>query len=194
MNDIAFGSGISEVIATTQGEVANAAPMGIVNRGSPYIKMYTGSHTFRNVKRNGRLAANLVSDPQLYVKAAFDDLEPFYFYYDDDMPVLKAAYAWVEYACSVYSESPQKQIAIVRLRAVRSKVLDRPIVPINRGFNAVIEATVHATRYHALQEARYLKLIDYCGTVVKRCGGRDEVQAFKLLKTYVTKAAHEVKQ
>ncbi len=186
-----FGSGISEVIATTRGEKANAAPMGIVNRGFPYIKMYKSSHTFQNVKHDGRLVANLVLDPQLYVRAAFDDLGPSYFYYDEAMPVLRAAYAWTEYACSVVDER-QKQTTIVRLRSLRSKVIDRPITPINRGFNAVIEATVHATRYRALQEPRYLQLIDYCETIVKRCGGHNDLEAFKLLKAYLTKAPDEV--
>ncbi len=191
--DVMLGAGISEVIATTQGERANAAPMGVVNRDFLYIKMYKGSHTFVNVKQNGRLAANLVLDPQLYVKAAFDDLASSCFYYNNDTPVLTAAFAWIEYACSVSDESEQKT-AIVRLHHIRSKVIDRPIVPINRGFNAVIEATVHATRYYALHEPKYLELIDYCGSIVKRCGGQREVQAFKLLQTYLANAIEEVNE
>lgn len=192
MTDILFGSGISEVIATTRGEGVNAAPMGVVNRDFLYINMYKGSHTFLNVKQNGQLVANLVLDPQLYVKAAFDDLESSCFYYDDGVPVLKAAYAWVEFACSVSDESAQKN-TIVRLRPVRSKIVDRPIMPVNRGFNAVIEATIHATRYGVLQEPKYLELIDCYGSIVKKCGGPHELEAFKLLKTYLAKALSEVK-
>ncbi|MGZ4907437.1 MAG: DUF447 domain-containing protein [Halobacteriota archaeon] len=190
MTDVMLGDGISEVIATTHGERINAAPMGVVNRNFLYIRMYKSSHTFLNVKQNGQLVANLVLDPRLYVKAAFDDLESSCFYDDDGSPVLKAAYAWVEFACSVRDGSAQRN-TIVRLRPVRSKILDRPIVPVNRGFNAVIEATVHATRYHALQDPKYLELIDYYGSIVTRCGGQQELQAFKLLKTYVAKAVDE---
>ncbi len=192
MTDIVFGSGISEVIATTRGEAVNAAPMGVVNHDFLYISMYKSSHTFLNVKQNGQLVANLVLDPQLYVKAAFDDLESSCFYDDDGVPVLKAAYVWVEFACSISDESAQKN-AIVRLRPVRSKIVDRPIVPVNRGFNAIIEATIHATRYRALQEPKYLELTDRYGSIVKRCGGPHELEAFKLLKTYLAKTVDQVK-
>ncbi len=190
MTDFALGSGISEVIATTRGDNVNAAPMGVVNRDFLYISMYTGSHTFLNIKQNGQLVANLVLDPQLYVEAAFDDLKPACFLYDNGLPVLKAAYAWVEFTCSVSDHITQKNV-IVRLLPVRSKIVARPIVPINRGFNAVIEATIHATRYCALREHRYLKLIDHYGSIVQKCGGPDERQAFKLLKMYLAKAVEE---
>ncbi len=185
MIDTMLGQGISEVIATTRGyDEANAAPMGLVNRDLLYIRMYRGSHTFLNVQQNGQLAANFVLDPKLYVKAAFDDLEPACFCYDEGVPILKAAYAWIEFACSLFDGSAQRNV-IVRLHPVRSRILERPITPINRGFNAVIEATIHATRYSVLQEPKYLKLIDYYGTIINRCGGQQELEAFKLLKTYL---------
>ncbi len=187
---LGLGVGISEVIATTRGLRINAAPMGVVNRDFLYIRMYRGSHTFLNVQQNGQLVANLVVDPELYVKAAFDDLESSYFYYDDGAPILKAAYAWIEFACSIPKEVVRKN-TVVRLRPVRSKVIDRPIVPVNRGFNAVLEATIHATRYRALQEPKYLELIDYYGSIVKKCGGPRELEAFKLLKTLLSKGEEE---
>ncbi len=187
MTDFELASGISEVIATTRGDNVNAAPMGVVNRGFLYISMYTGSHTFLNVEQNEQLVANLVLDPQLYVEAAFNDLKPACFLYDNGAPVLKAAYAWLEFTCLVPDHSTQKNV-IVRLLPVRSKIVERPIVPINRGFNAVIEATIHATRYCALQERKYLELIDHYGSIVRKCGGPDELQAFELLKMYLAKA------
>ncbi|MGZ4902179.1 MAG: DUF447 domain-containing protein [Halobacteriota archaeon] len=189
--DSILGQGISEVIATTRCEEANAAPMGVVNRDFLYIRMYKGSRTFLNVQQNGQLVANLVQDPKLYVKAAFDDLEPACFYYDDGVPILKAAYAWIEFICSVLDGGAKKNV-IVRLRPIRSRIVERPIMPINRGFNAVIEATIHATRYNALQEPTYLKLIDYYGNIIKRCGGQPERNAFKLLKTYLKNIVDEV--
>ncbi len=191
MIDAMLGQGISEVIATTRGDEANAAPMGLVNRDFLYIKMYRSSHTFLNVQRNGRLAANFVLDPKLYVKSAFDDLEPACYYYDGGMPILRAAYAWIEFACSLFDGSEQRNV-VVRLRPVRSRIKKRPIAPINRGFNAVIEATIHATRYSVLQEPKYLKLIDYCGTIINRCGGQRELEAFKLLRTYLKDMVDEV--
>ena len=65
--------------------------------------------------------------------------------------------------------------------AVKSKILQRKIKPINRGFNAVIEATVHATRYVVLKEQKYLDHIDHYNTIVQKCGGPGEKEAMKLL-------------
>ena len=181
---VEFGRGISEVLITTQGERPNAAPMGIISRDSLFIAMYKSTHTFSNVKQNGKLVANLVLNPILYVKAAFDDLEPSCFYYDNEAPILKEAHAWVEFACSVLERSSQKS-AIVTLCPIRSVVVERPIVPINRGFNAIIEATVHASRYRALRERSYLELIDHYERIAKKCGGQQELEAFQLLRGYL---------
>ncbi len=191
MTDILLSNGISEIIATTQGDKFNAAPMGIVNRGFLYINMYTGSHTFLNVRQNGQLVANLVSDPILYVESAFDDLKPTCFVCDNGVPVLKTAYAWIEFVCTFPDQRIQRN-TVVRLRPVRSKIIKRPIAPINRGFNAVIEAAIHATRYCVLKEPKYLELIDHYGRIVKKCGGQHELKAFELLKTYLAKRAGEV--
>ncbi|MDL5502950.1 MAG: DUF447 family protein, partial [Candidatus Methanoperedens sp.] len=50
-----------------------------------------------------------------------------------------------------------------------------------RGSNAVIEATVHATRYVLLKEQKYLDHIDHYNKIVQKCGGPDEKEAMKLL-------------
>lgn len=184
---VEFGRGISEVLVTTSGERPNAAPMGIISRDSLFIAMYKDTHTFSNVKQNGKLVANLVLNPLLYVKAAFDDLEPSYFYYDNQAPILREAHAWVEFSCSVFERLSQTS-AIVTLCPLRSVIVERPIVPINRGFNAIIEATIQASRYIALGERSYLELIDHYERVAKKCGGQQELEAFRLLRGYLARA------
>ena len=184
---IEFGRGISEVLVTTWGERPNAAPMGIISRDSLFIAMYKDTHTFSNVKQNGKLVANLVFNPVLYVKAAFDDLGPSHFYCDNEALILREAHAWVEFSCSVL-ERPSQTRAIVTLCPVRSIIVKRPIVPINRGFNAIIEATVQASRYIALGERSYLELIDHYERIAKKCGGQQELEAFQLLRGYLARA------
>jgi len=182
--DVQFYEGISEVIATTRNGQPNAAPMGVINRGSLYIVVYKDSHTFLNVKKNRQLVANFVADPLLYVKTAFEDLDLDFFSPDEKAPVLKAAYAWVEFACSIL-EKPTQKSAIVELKPVRSVVLQRPIIPVNRAFCAVLEATIHATRYQALEDPAYLERMTHCEGIVRKCGGRRELEAFELLKKYL---------
>lgn len=182
--NIEFRAGISEVIATTRNDQPNAAPIGIINRNFLYAVLYRESHTFSNVKKNGELVANFVLDPLLYVKTAFEDLDASFFRSDQAAPVLQAAYAWVEFTCSI-AEKPTQKSAVVHLHPVRSVVLHRPMMPANRAFCALIEATIHATRYRKLKDPKYLKLAAHYESVVRRCGGAQELEAFQLLKRYL---------
>jgi hypothetical protein len=184
MEGIEFPRGISEIIATTKNEKFNAAPMGVINRGDLFIKMYKNTHTFLNVTRNEMLVANLLSNPLLYVKAAFDDLDEGYFYEDGGAPILKDADAWLEFKCVVLGGKRQK-VALIRLIPQRWKILKRSVRPVSRGFNAVIEATVHGTRYLALGDTKCLDLIDYCEKLVKKCGGVEEREAMRALRKYL---------
>ena len=64
--------GINEVIATT---AFNAAPIGIHYRDkTASMIIFSGSHTAKNLERDGWVVANLVHDPVLYVRTAFEDL------------------------------------------------------------------------------------------------------------------------
>ncbi|HYA33398.1 MAG TPA: DUF447 domain-containing protein [Candidatus Bathyarchaeia archaeon] len=186
--EIRFREGISEVIATTHNRRPNAAPMGIINRGSFHIAVYKDSHTFLNIKKNHQLVANLVEDPVLYVRTAFEDLEPESFYFNKEALILKDAYAWVAFECSVH-ERPTQKSAIVELAPVRAAVLQRPVMPANRAFCAVLEATILATRYEFLRDSDCLRRIDEYEHVVRRCGGTREFEAFEMLKTYLQEAS-----
>jgi hypothetical protein len=188
MEGIEFPLGISEIIATTKNERFNAAPMGVINRGGLFIKMYKNTHTFLNVKNNEMLVANLVSNPLLYVKAAFDDLEEEHFYEDEGAPILKEAYAWSEFKCAVVGEEKYQKAALIRLIPQRWKVLRKSVRPVSRGFNAVIEAAVHGTRYMAFGDTKCLKNIDYYENLVKKCGGLEEREAMSVLRKYLEKA------
>jgi hypothetical protein len=182
--DIEFREGISEVIATTRNDRPNAAPIGIINRKILYVVLYKGTHTFSNVKKNSQLVANFVLDPLLYVRTAFEDVDVSFFRSDQDAPVLQAAYAWVEFKCSI-AEKPTRNRAVVQLHPVKSVVLSQPMMPTNRAFCALIEATIHATRYRKLKDPKYLEIALRYERVVRKCGGAQELEAFQLLKKYL---------
>ncbi len=176
-----LGEGISEVIATTR---YNAAPMGIINRGGKFsMVVFRGSHTAANVERDGWVVANLSSDPRVYVKTAFGDLPSDEFEELEAggrrMHRLKGAEAWIAFDAHVEHRS---DVAIsVRLTPLKEEVILRGVRPVNRGFNSVIEATIHATRYRMSGDPRLLELIRHHLSIVHRCGGVHEREAAEML-------------
>jgi hypothetical protein len=181
-----LGQGISEVIATTR---RNAAPIGIHRDGEAlWAILYRGSHTAANAARDGWLVANILHDPVLFVRTAFDDLPA-----DAFVPVpglgwdrLAAAEGYA--ACRVEVERETPEALRVELVVVREEVLEPRCVPLNRGRCAMIEATVHATRYVRSRDPRLGRLIEHHAAVVRRCGGPAELEALALLTDTIDRA------
>ena len=176
--------GTSEIIATTisrSGE-PNAAPIGIISDGNLYARIYTNTQTYANLKTTKKMVANIVDDPLLFVLSAIMKISLDEFRMEDKYPVLKTAKAWVVFECSI-EDSPR--CATVNLRPLKKKILKRSIQPVNRGFNAVIEATVYATRYLAMKDPKYLRWIKHCEEIVIKCGGEREKDAMGKLKDFL---------
>ncbi len=177
--------GINEVIATTR---TNAAPMGIVCRdGALRMVLFKGSHTARNVERDGWIVANFIYDPVIYVQTAFDDLPPDRFVEEvvDGTPMhrLPDAEAWIAFSAGV--ERSGGESVIVRLLPLREEVVQLRLHPVNRGFNSIVDATIHATRYVRTGDPWLERLIDHHAAIVRRCGGAREWEALELLNRYL---------
>jgi hypothetical protein len=178
-----LGPGISEVIATTRG---NAAPIGIHARdGALWAVLYRGSHTAANAERDGWLVANVVHDPVIFVRTAFEDLPAGALEPVPDLGWDRLAAAEGYAACRVEVERSTPEALRVRLAVVREECLEARCVPFNRGRCAVVEAAVHATRYVRSGDPRLARLIEHHGSVVRRCGGPAELEALALLEQYI---------
>jgi len=177
--------GINEVIATT---CDNAAPMGIIYRNQvAMMVVFRGSHTAGRIRQHGWVVANFIFDPLVYVKTAFEDL-PQEAYTEVrvgeiTMQRLCDAEAWAAYRVEVENESDDA--LIVRLSLLKEEVCIAALHPVNRGFNSIIEATVHATRFQQSRESRLHDLIRHHASLVRRCGGPRELEALELLYTYL---------
>jgi hypothetical protein len=177
--------GINEVIATTW---QNAAPMGLIYRNQVVrMVVFRGSHTAERIREDGWVVANFIFDPLVYVKTAFEDLPAGEFL--DEMAEgitvqrLAGADAWAAYQAVVEKETDD---ALIVTLAVLKEVVCRPAIhPVNRGFNSIIEATVHATRFQNSREPRLHDLIRHHAALVRRCGGARELEALDLLFTYL---------
>jgi hypothetical protein len=180
-----LSEGINEVIATTR---FNAAPMGIICRDATMrMALFSGSHTAQNIERDRWVVANIIHDPLVYVTTAFSDLP-----HDAFMPVtinrhemhrLASAEAWV--AFDVVIEHRGAESMTIRLVPLHEETVLSAIHPVNRGFNSIVDATVHATRYMISRDPALKNLIDYHAGIVRRCGGRREREALELLMNYI---------
>ncbi len=177
--------GINEVIATT---AFNAAPIGIHYREKKYhIVLFLGSHTEKNISRDGWLVANFIHDPVMYVKTAFEDLEKDQFIEEPvngkTMHRLADADAWAAFTATVEHRTAETvTVSLVPEKEIIEKVA---VYPVNRGFNSLIDATVHATRYRITRDAELKKHIDYHAGLVRKCGGKKELEALALLLGYI---------
>ena len=180
--DFGFTEGVNEIIAITLNEDGslNTAPIGVIVEDSEgavaRAKLYR-SQTRKNVVRTGLFYANVSSDALIFALTSFTDLEE-EFFESFDPPVIKGSLAWCRFEANIDG-------LYANLKLVEGKVLRRGLRAVNRGFSAVIEALVHATRYVITRnEARREELrrkILYYREIVQKCGSEREKKAFEII-------------
>lgn len=167
---------ITETVATT--EPVNVAPMGVLREGDGvYARLWEGSDTLENVRESGEVTVNFTRDPVVYVRGALG--EP-----GGDLVVdgrLKDADAW--FRCEAEFVGGEGEVERWRLERVEGEVLRRRLFTVNRGFNSVVEAAVHATRLEFRPELR--ELVDHHVEVARKCGGERELEAVDLLLDFI---------
>ena len=178
--------GINEVIVTTVSSEGkpNAAPIGIIRRdGKLIVRVFNGSQTYVNVRDTGLLAANMVYDPVLFVRSALSDVgeDVFEFIKTDngeDFPVIADCSAWMLFEAEHNSGD---RVLVAELCPVTGIIRHQEIRPVNRAFNAVIEAVVLATRYKVFKNENYLLQIKSYRNTIYKCGGSTEKKAYDLI-------------
>lgn len=189
LDEFGIYDGISETIVTTmQGWSPNAAPIGIIRKGDRvFIRLFKGSITYFNVHSEGALVANVVNDPVIFVRSTFSNLKESDFSFVSvsgrEFPVLKDALSWVVFECNNMKMSHGALVA--ELLPIHAHINRSPVQAPNRGFNAVIEAAVHATRYQLSHDEKYLKLIRAYSAIVSKCGGEREKIAINMLNDFL---------
>ena len=180
IEELGIHEGISEVIVTTLSDdgAPNAAPIGLhCKDGRLFLRLFN-SKTLDNILEKPVAVANIVDDPVLFVRSALSDIEPDEFELIEEIPVLKGALAWICFDCKCKKVG---KISVVELTPVSGAIVRKTIKPVNRGFNAVIEASVDATRYVIFKEKNYLDSIADYDKLVKKCGGAREKEAMRIL-------------
>ncbi|ELZ46731.1 hypothetical protein C463_03849 [Halorubrum californiense DSM 19288] len=178
--------GVTESVVTTRGpnDRWNVAALGLHAPetdadGEPEepvtARTYGRTRTWRNFAERGGGVVQFTVDPRTFVDAALTVREV-------DDPVLPSADAWVEVrAEEVAAETDgDTTIRTWELSPVESAVVAKRVPTVNRGFGAVVDATVAASRLDVpgFDTAELLERLQYFADVVERCGGPAEREAF----------------
>jgi len=187
VRETGIDEGISEVIVTTRSASGtfNAAPIGIITTtNEQFVKLYKSSRTFTNVQETKKLAANVTSDTVLFVKAALDNLGEAHYSSLSSFPVLKEANSWILFQAVLAEKSTE--YSLFQLKPIAVKINRKELKAINRGRNAVIEATILATRYLRVNDERekeeLKKQMARYAKIVEKCGGHREKEAIRILE------------
>lgn len=179
--------GISESIVTTLGpnDRWNVAALGIDTTGVEE----TGGHvtartwgrtrTWRNFRDRGEGYVQFSRDPVVFVEAALSITER-------SDPVLAEADAWVQVSVSRIDGGTEGGTPWTdwELEPEASEVVSRVVPVFNRGYAAVIEGTVAASRLDVAEydSSKLRDRLDRLEEVAMRCGGPREQEAYDRIR------------
>jgi hypothetical protein len=171
--------GVVETVVTTPGpnrrwNVAALGISGLDSEGPATARTWGQTRTWRNFEERGAGYVQFTRDPLDFVDAALALRE-------EPDPVLDSADAWVEVTVEERDKGQQEGTRWTdwALTPEAVTVEDRIVPATNRGYAAVVEATVAASRVDvaAYETDVLLDRLDYFESVVRRCGGEREQQA-----------------
>lgn len=174
--------GVTETVVATLGpnDRWNLAALGVFepDGGAATARTWGRTRTWRNFRERGEGHVQFTTDPVDFVEAACSIRE-------EDAPVLESADAWARVEAEAIDDGEEGDTQWVEwaLYPVESVVRDHPVPTTNRGYYAVIEATVAVSRLDvpAYDTDRLRERIEYFEDVVDRCGGDREQTAFERL-------------
>ena len=177
--------GVTESIVATLGpnDRWNMAALGLHAPDEPgepvEATTWGNTRTKRNFHRQGGGVIQFTPDPREFVDAAVTIRE-------EDHPVLPNADAWVTVDAESVDRGTEGNTEWERweLRPTEpGTVADERPPTINRGFGAVIDATVAASRLDVpnYETATLLDRLSYFEETVEKCGGPRERAAFETL-------------
>lgn len=180
------GGGVSDGGGDVDGGVSDGGGEGNGDGGgdgdAPVTATTWGrTRTRRNFEREGGGVVQFTSDPREFVDAALSVFET-------EDPVLPGADAWatVDATRVETGESGGTEWARWELRPTDGRVIRETVPTINRGFAAVVEATVAASRLDvdAYDTEALLDRLAHFAETVERCGGPREREAFARVGEY----------
>lgn len=180
---------ILECIVTTMsadGRV-NVAPMGVIPQGEMVVvKPFRDTTTCRNLTSAGYAVVNLTDDIQAYAYSALGE-------YTGELrrasrvPGYYLAGACAYWELEVLSVAATAERAVIPCRVVRREQL-REFVGYNRARNAILEATILATRVHLLPLDEITRELERLAVIVRKCGDAPELATMDFVMRHVKEA------
>jgi hypothetical protein len=182
--------GVTESVVTTLGpnERWNLAALGLrapaldeVGGDRVTARTWGRTRTWRNFDERGEGVVQFVADPRTFVDAALSVRE-------QDDPVIDEAAAWVRVDVTEHrsGEEGDTQWVDWALAPTESVVRERTVPTFNRGYGAVVEATVAVSRLDVAGYDRtaLLERLRWLESVVDRAGGPAEREAYARVREY----------
>lgn len=179
--------GVTESVVATPGpnDRWNLAALGLhapdTPDGSVTARTWGRTRTWRNFRERGGGVVQFTRDPRDFVDAALSIREA-------DDPVLESADAWVRVEVVALEEGEERGTGWVdwRLDPTEREVRRRVVPTTNRGYGAVVEATVAASRLdvQGYDREELVGRLEWLGRVVETAGGEREREAFDRLREH----------
>jgi hypothetical protein len=173
--------GVTESVVATLGPNGqwNFAALGL-RAGDPVTaRTWSATRTRRNFREEGEGVVQFLTDPVVFVESALSILER-------ASPVHPAVDAWVRVTVErvEVGESGGTSWAKWELTPTESRVDAEQVPTTNRGYGAVIEATVAASRLDvdAYDTDELRDRLDYFEGVVDTCGGERDREAMRMVR------------
>jgi hypothetical protein len=164
----------------------NFAPMGVVwGEEAMTLRPFRNTTTYRNLLDTGCGVANVTDNVRSFARTALSDAQlPHFPARHMRGVVLKEACAWRE--LEVVNVDGDQERADIQCRVVGQGRL-RDFLGFNRGKNAVIEATILATRLHLHSPADVRSALRRYDDIVHKTGGEQEREAMQYVQDYIAR-------
>jgi uncharacterized protein len=176
-------AGVTESIVTTLGpnDRWNAAALGLFAGAPVTATTWGNTRTRRNFHRQDEGYVQFTADPIAFVDAACSITE-------SDEPILDSANAWARVRVERIDSGTEGETEWEEwaLYPVEAGVISETVPTIDRGFGAVVEATVAASRLgvEGYDDTELRARLDYCASVVERAGSPRERAALECVREY----------
>ncbi|WP_226006560.1 DUF447 domain-containing protein [Natrinema salinisoli] len=178
-------AGVTESVVTTMGPngLWNVAALGL-HAGDPVTaRTWGNTRTRRNFHRQGEGYVQFVDDPVAFADAALSIVER-------EEPILESATAWARATVERVDAGTDGETDWEEwtLRPVEAAIERETVPTIDRGFGAVVEATIAASRLEVdeYDERELRDRLAYCASVVDRAGGPRERDAIDRVREHST--------